>query len=99
MPCCTLHPRTYLFYNWKLYLLIPFTHFIPPTPRRGLVNSVAGGWGECSQSRKEAGDDQKCGCFLSVCVLNVSVVLVNSINVIFLAPLFMILAERIRQIM
>lgn len=32
-------------------------------------------------------------------VFNVSVVLVNSINVIFLALLFMILAHRIRQIM
>lgn len=31
-------------------------------------------------------------------VFNVSVVLVNSINVIFLAPLFMSLAEGIRQI-
>lgn len=31
-------------------------------------------------------------------VFNVSVVLVNSINVIFLAPLFMILAEGIQQI-
>ena len=52
--------------------------------------------GGCSQSREEVGDNQERGCFL---IFTVSAVLVNSINVIFLAPLFRILAERIWQIM
>lgn len=59
--------------------------------------------GVFSQIREEVENDQQSGGFRSVrahmLMLSVSMVLVNSINVIFLAPLFMILAKGRKQIM
>lgn len=92
------------FYNCKFVPLTAFTHFAHSPPLWGFNWLRTQGWKEYSLKVK---DEQQSGCFLCVCarmrahahVFSVSVVLVNSINVIFLALLFMIWADRIWQIM
>ena len=100
-------PGTYLFYNWKL---VPFDSLHPlhpyPSSMGFLIKWEGSGCvcvcvlGGAHKVGKKLGTTRRVvASWMTVCFFTVSVVLVNSINVIFLAPLFRILAERIWQIM